>query len=61
MLSEKEVSAVKRIFEEKGLYAESIYIGGGTPTTLEPDQLDRLISRVEELFDMKNVAVNLPK
>ena len=32
-----------------------MYIGGGTPTTLEPEQLDRLISRLKELFDFNTV------
>lgn len=34
---------------------DSVYIGGGTPTTLEADQLDRMISRLKELFDFSTV------
>jgi len=34
---------------------DSVYIGGGTPTTLEPEQLDRLISRLKSLFDFRTV------
>ena len=34
---------------------DSIYIGGGTPTTLEPEQLDRLITAVKERFDFQSV------
>lgn len=30
-------------------------MGGGTPTTLEPEQLDRLLSRLKGLFDFRNV------
>ena len=30
----------------------SIYIGGGTPTTLEPYQLDRLIRKIRCSFDL---------
>ena len=39
-----------------GRSLDTIYIGGGTPTTLEAEQLDRLISGVEELFDMSGLA-----
>lgn len=31
---------------------DCIYIGGGTPTTLEPEQLDRLIAAIKENFDI---------
>ncbi len=31
--------------------ADSIYIGGGTPTTLEPEQIDRLLTFIEDNFD----------
>ena len=31
------------------------YIGGGTPTTLEPDQMDRLITSLKENFDFSTV------
>ena len=34
---------------------DSVYIGGGTPTTLEPEQLDRLISKLKNLFDFETV------
>ena len=29
----------------------TVYIGGGTPTTLEPEQLRRLLSHIQETFD----------
>ena len=34
----------------KGRKLDTIYIGGGTPTTLEPDQLRRLLSAITEYF-----------
>ena len=37
---EKEIDFVREACRDKVL--DSVYIGGGTPTTLEPDQLDRL-------------------
>ena len=33
----------------------SIYIGGGTPTTLSPEQLDRLITKIENSFDFSHL------
>lgn len=34
---------------------ETIYIGGGTPTTLTADQLERLLEKVRASFDFTNV------
>ena len=39
----------------KGRILDTVYIGGGTPTTLEADQLDRLIKALKEIFDFKTV------
>ena len=38
-----------------GKRLDTVYIGGGTPTTLEPEQLDRLLTELERGFDMENV------
>lgn len=34
---------------------DTVYIGGGTPTTLEAEQLDRLLGKLRELFDWSGV------
>ncbi|MCM1215263.1 MAG: coproporphyrinogen dehydrogenase HemZ [Lachnospiraceae bacterium] len=34
---------------------DSVYIGGGTPTTLEPGQLERLLGKLKSLFDFRTV------
>lgn len=47
---EKEIAFTARHFQGKKL--NTIYFGGGTPTTLTADQLERLISRVETSFDL---------
>lgn len=47
---EKEIDYVAVKFCHKKL--NSIYIGGGTPTTLEPYQLDRLIRKIRCSFDL---------
>jgi oxygen-independent coproporphyrinogen-3 oxidase len=35
-----------------GLRVTTVYIGGGTPTTLSADQLDRLLSKLREYVDV---------
>lgn len=42
----KEISFVGEVSKEKKL--NTVYIGGGTPTTLEPKQLERLLSHIEK-------------
>ena len=34
---------------------QTVYIGGGTPTTLSSEQLDRLLCMVEDNFDLSRV------
>ncbi len=38
--------------ELSGRELNTLYIGGGTPTTLEPPQLERLLGRLEQSFDV---------
>ncbi len=45
----KEIEACARIYQNRKL--DTIYMGGGTPTTLEPYQMDRLLTKIEECFD----------
>lgn len=49
----KEIRQVSRMMEGRTL--NTIYIGGGTPTTLEPDQLRRLLSCIGEHFSYENL------
>lgn len=48
----KEVSAVGAELRALGLRVVSIYMGGGTPTTLNAAQLDRLCTALEREFDL---------
>lgn len=50
-----EVAYVGKRMKETGITAESIYIGGGTPTTLSEQQLDILIKTVFESFDTEKL------
>ena len=54
----KELTFVAEKSQEKKL--NTIYIGGGTPTTLGPKQLDRLLTHLETHFsyaDLKEITV----
>ena len=48
---EKEMVYGATMFQNKKL--SSIYIGGGTPTTLEPEQLQRLLQMVKKYFPVE--------
>ena len=50
---EKEMDYVAKAF--RGKILDSVYIGGGTPTTLEPDQLKRLLWKLKSAFDFSGV------
>ena len=49
----KEMEYTAESYSHKIL--DSVYIGGGTPTTLEPEQLDRLIAKLKNLFNFETV------
>jgi len=50
----KEIQFVGTEMLKKGQYPESIYFGGGTPTTISANQLDQLLSLVENTFNLDN-------
>lgn len=49
----KEIEWSSKRYAHKTL--DTVYIGGGTPTTLEPNQLRRLLSKIQECFDFTHV------
>ncbi len=49
----KEMEYVSECY--RGRRLDTVYIGGGTPTTLEPEQLDRMISALKKCFDFSQV------
>ena len=51
----REVDAVAEAVKELGLRPVSIYMGGGTPTTLSAEQLDALCARLAERFDLSGL------
>ncbi len=50
---EKEIDYVAENFKGKTL--DTIYVGGGTPTTLEPHQIERLLGYVSKKLDVSHV------
>lgn len=51
---EKEIDFTAGACKDRVL--NTIYIGGGTPTTLNPEQLDRLLTKVEDSFDFSGLV-----
>jgi len=49
----KEIDFVAETYHDRIL--DTIYIGGGTPTTLSADELDMLLQRVHDRFDFQQV------
>ena len=46
-----EIRETAALVREAGKRVQSVYIGGGTPTTLDENQLDRLLTALAESFD----------
>ncbi|MCL2415817.1 MAG: coproporphyrinogen dehydrogenase HemZ [Defluviitaleaceae bacterium] len=47
-----ELTAVSKMCNERNMYVESIYIGGGTPTALNTRELSILLEAISRLFDI---------
>ena len=50
---EKEIDAVASMYQDKIL--DTIYIGGGTPSSLSAEELDRLLTKIKNTFDFRTV------
>ena len=50
-----EVEEIGRLMKENGTVIETVYIGGGTPTTLTAHEMDLLMTCIEESFDLSNL------
>lgn len=47
----EEIRSGGRMVREQGLRCRAFYMGGGTPTTLTAEQMDRVLTAFEEAFD----------
>ncbi|MBR3879203.1 MAG: coproporphyrinogen dehydrogenase HemZ [Clostridia bacterium] len=50
-----EINKTFALIRELGLRVKTVYIGGGTPTILDEDQLDWLLSMVEKNVDVRTL------
>ena len=51
----RELEHTAQIAKKLNLRLETVYMGGGTPTTLTAEQLNRVLGEVNRLFDMSTV------
>lgn len=51
----REIATTGEILRRQGLRVRSVYFGGGTPTTLSPEQLERVLSALETAVDLSAV------
>ena len=50
----EEIRSGGQMVREQGLRVRAFYMGGGTPTTLTAEQMDRVLTAFEEAFDLDN-------
>ncbi len=50
---EKEMDAVAKLYSDRVL--DTVYIGGGTPTSLTAEELDRLLTKLKGTFDFTTI------
>lgn len=53
---ELEIAAVGQMLQEQGYQVETVYMGGGTPTTLSADQLDHLLAAIWQFLGQNGFA-----
>lgn len=51
----KELKSIADVAKKLSLRLETVYFGGGTPTTLEPSQLSSILKTIEENFDLSDI------
>lgn len=51
----REIKQTAQIANELGLRLESIYWGGGTPTTLSAQMLEKICAEINESFDLSHI------
>ena len=51
----KEISHTAQIIKENGLTVDTVYIGGGTPTSLNEELLNKLLCNLYKEFDLSHI------
>ncbi len=52
----REITDAARMVQETGCTSNPFYMGGGTPTTLSTEQMDRLLTHLNRSFDLSGCA-----
>lgn len=52
----KEIELAGKLLRERELHISTAYMGGGTPTTLSTEQLDKVLSAVENFLPMERCS-----
>jgi len=50
-----EIDETFKVIDEIGFTVNTVYIGGGTPTTLNPLQLEKLLAKIAEKLDVSSL------
>lgn len=50
-----EIEKTAQIAKGQGLKLKTVYMGGGTPTSITPDQMDEILSAIKDNFDLSGV------
>lgn len=51
----EEIKLTAVLLKDKGLTLDTVYFGGGTPTSLEAGDLERIMKTVSESFDLSSI------
>lgn len=51
----REIKIISYIIRESNINVDTIYFGGGTPTSVSAEQIEAVMKTVSESFDLKNV------
>ncbi len=51
----QEIEETFEVINAVGLRVNTVYIGGGTPTTLNPEQLRRLLTKINQKLDVSSL------
>lgn len=51
----EEIRETGRLAKELGLELQTVYMGGGTPTSLTPEQLEKILHTVAESFSLEHL------
>ena len=51
----EEIEYTAKLCKRTGIHPDSVYFGGGTPTTLSASQLEAVMGRIEKSFDLSRI------